>query len=68
MIRRDHSAVVGLCASLMVHGLFAAALVGVYVHEMDGQRWWPAITEHAQADGMIWRDGEFGESNGRGEG
>src|SRR5438046_1322284 len=28
MIRRDHSAVGGLCASLMVHGLFAAGLVG----------------------------------------
>jgi len=67
MKRRDHSAVIGLCASLVVHAGFVGALVGVYVHDIDGQRWWPALVARAQADGLVWRDGEFGESNGVGE-
>jgi TonB family protein len=67
MKRRDHSAVIGLCASLVVHAGFVGALVGAYVHQLDRQTWWPALIERGHADGMIWRDGEFGATQGKGE-
>src|SRR5438445_11994010 len=67
MKRRDHSAAIGLCAALVVHAGFAGALLGVYVKDMDGRLWWPALAGHAQADGTFWRDGEFGENQGVGE-
>jgi TonB family protein len=67
MNRRDHSAVIGFCASLVVHVGIAASMLHVYVRDMDKQRWWPRISERAHADGMVFRDGEFGESKGRGE-
>jgi TonB family protein len=67
MKRRDHSAVIGLCASLVMHGGIVGAFLGIYVKDMDRERWWPALVQRADADGMVWRDGEFGESAGKGE-
>src|SRR5688572_8995689 len=67
MKRRDHSAVIGLCASLVVHAGIVAALVGVYVRDMDGERWWPSLVGRVQADELIWRDGDFGQKTGGGE-
>jgi TonB family protein len=43
------------------------AFLGIYVRDMDRERWWPALVQRAEDDGMVWRDGEFGESGGKGE-
>jgi TonB family protein len=67
MKRRDYSAIIGFCASLMVHGGIVASLLHLYVRDMDARHWWPGAPERAKADGMVFRDGEFGESKGRGE-
>jgi TonB family protein len=75
MKRRDHSAAIGLCVSLVMHAGIVAALLAFYVKDMDARRWWPAIVERGQADAMavpeadrmVWRDGEFGEKKGAGE-
>src|SRR4051812_17718906 len=73
MKRRDHSAAIGLCASLLMHGGVATALIAVYAHDLDRQRSWPAMVQRAQAREerpdaqQIWRDSEFGEHSGQGE-
>src|SRR5258706_3335822 len=76
MKRRDHSAAVGLCASLVMHAGIVAALLVFYVKDMDARRWWEEADSQRgraeavarpEADRMIWRDGEFGETKGAGE-
>ncbi len=77
MKSRDHSAVIGLCVSLAMHAGVVAALLVFYVKDMDARRWWEAGADsqrgraeavaRPEADRMVWRDGEFGESKGAGE-
>jgi TonB family protein len=72
MKRRDHSAAIGLCASLLVHGGVAAALIAIYAHDIESEQWWPALMRRAEAQAPrpevdVYRDGEFGERTGHGE-
>ncbi len=77
MKSRDHSAAVGLCASLVMHAGVVAALLVFYVKDMDARRWWEEGADaqrgraeavvRPEADRMVWRDGEFGETKGAGE-
>jgi TonB family protein len=68
MARRDRSATVALCASLMMHGVLAAALIWVWVSQMDEVKWWPALGGRlADEDPIVMPDRKFGESGGKGE-
>src|SRR5436853_6404698 len=74
MNRRDHSAAIGLCASLLVHGGVTAALISIYAHDLDSQLGRPEVAGRAEAQPIppqqhspIWSDSEFGERTGQGE-
>jgi TonB family protein len=79
MKRSDHSAAIGLCASLVVHAGVLAALLVFYVKDMDARQWWMSAAEAdarrgraeaiapREADRLVYRDGEFGETKGKGE-
>src|SRR5215210_964208 len=67
MARRDFSATIGLCASLVVHGGIAVAMLMTWVRQMDGGRWWPALGRAEVVETTIYQDGEFGEAKGLGE-
>jgi len=67
MKRKDISATIGFCASLMVHGGIAAALLVAYVRDVDRNLGWPAMRRAGVAEEIIRRDAEFGESKGVGE-
>src|SRR2546421_8701976 len=77
MKSRDHSAAVGLCVSLVMHAGVVAALLVFYVKDMEAGGWWEEggdgrgggaeAVVRPEADRMVWRDGEFGETKGAGE-
>src|SRR5258706_7077537 len=77
MKRRDHSAAVGLCASLVVHAGIVAALLVFYVKDMDARRWWEEADSQRgraeavarpEADPVNLSDWEAWGSEGAGEG
>src|SRR5215212_3679001 len=67
MKRRDISATIGFCASLVVHGGIVLSLLVAYVRDVDRQVRWEAMGRAFHDQEIISREGEFGESKGSGE-
>jgi TonB family protein len=67
MKKRDISATIGFCASLVVHGGIVLSMLVVYVRDVDRHGRWEALGRVWHGEEIISREGEFGESKGVGE-